>query len=57
MKTLSYEMPSQIFCFKFCGGDETFSFNYVSVGRDPEKGGKSKCWWNYMGGYMLQVTL
>jgi hypothetical protein len=30
---------------------------FVSVGRYPEEGGKSECWWNYMGGYMLQVTI
>jgi hypothetical protein len=29
----------------------------VAVGRYPEEGGKSECWWNYMGGHMLQVTI
>jgi len=34
-----------------------FELLCVSVGRYPEEGGKFECWWNYMGGYMLQVTI
>jgi hypothetical protein len=29
----------------------------VAVGRYPEEGGKSECWWNYVGEHMLQVTI
>jgi hypothetical protein len=49
-------IPLQFSIFSTCL-DLHFELLYVSVGRYPEKGGKSECWWNYMGGYMLQVTI
>jgi uncharacterized membrane protein len=48
--------PSQFFNFSSCLVHH-FELLCVAVGRDPAEGGKSECWWNYMGGYMLQVTI
>jgi hypothetical protein len=48
--------PSKLYIFSTCLV-LYFELLCVSVGRYPEKGGKSECWWNYMGGYMLQVTI
>jgi uncharacterized membrane protein len=48
--------PSQFLKFSAC---LTLHFELlcVAVGRDPEEGGKSECWWTYMEGHMLQVTI